>query len=224
MAALEARLGYSFRDRALLERALTHASVGEGSRKVRDNERLEFLGDRVLGLVTADYLTERFVDAREGQLSPTFQTLVSREACARAARAVDLGSALQLSPAETRAGGREKDTVLGDACEALLAAVYRDGGLEAARSTFFTLWAEQLDSLGAVGSKDAKSALQEWVAGRFRTTPAYAVVDRQGPDHAPSFTVEVSVPGVAAARGVGSSRQAAEKAAAHALLDQEVAR
>ena len=221
VAALEARLGHHFKDRELLERALTHASVGEGTRRVRDNERLEFLGDRVLGLLTAERLIELYPVAKEGELSPRLQALVNRTACARVARRLGLGPALRLSPGENKTGGRDKDTILGDACEALLGAVHLDAGLEASRRMFLTHWAEEFAALDEPRIQDPKSKLQEWSLASKRTLPIYRVLDRSGPDHAPAFVVEVLVNGLAPASAEGRSRQEAEKAAAMALLQRE---
>ena len=221
VASLEARLGWDFRDRDLLERALTHASVGEGAKRVRDNERLEFLGDRVLGLHAAEWLIDRYPKAKEGELSPRLQALVNRTACANVARRLGLGPALRLSGGETKTGGREKDGILGDACEALLGAVFLDGGLEASRGVFLTHWSEEFAALDEPRIQDPKSMLQEWSLGKKRTLPIYRVVERTGPDHAPEFVVEVQVDGVPPERGEGGSRQDAEKAAALALLQRE---
>jgi ribonuclease-3 len=221
VAALQGRLGYEFSDRELLERALTHASVGEGARRVRDNERLEFLGDRVLGLLAAERLAELYPVAREGELSPRLQALVNRTACARVARRLCLGPALRLSPGETKTGGREKETILGDACEALLGAVYLDGGLAAARDLFLREWCEEFAALDEPRIQDPKSRLQEWALQAKRTLPIYRVLDRTGPDHAPEFVVEVRVDGLPPATADGRSRQEAEKAAALALLQRE---
>jgi len=221
VAALEQRLGHSFIDRTLLERALTHSSVGEGSKKVRDNERLEFLGDRVLGLLTAERLIAMDPKASEGDLAPRLNSLVSRAACARVARRMELGPALRLSGGETRSGGRDKESILAGACEAVMAALYQDGGLEPARRVFLTFWAEEFEAIDSPRPKDPKTQLQEWAQGGGKPLPAYRVVLREGPEHAPEFTVEVAVEGLAPANGAGASRQAAEKAAAQALLQRE---
>ena len=219
--ALQSRLGWRVRDPELLERALTHASAGEGVRDTPDNERLEFLGDRVLGLVVAERLIAASPTASEGDMAPRLNLLVSRTACARVGRRAGLGPALRLSGAETKSGGRDKESILAGACEAVIAAVYQDGGLDAARTTIETLWAEEFANLDAPRPKDVKTRLQEWAQGRGRPLPAYKVVARSGPEHAPTFTVEVSVNGVAPASGAGASRQAAEKAAADAMLARE---
>ncbi len=221
VGALEARIGYQFIDRDLLERALTHASVGEGARRVRDNERLEFLGDRVLGLLAAEHVTNSYPSVREGQLNTKLVGLVNKGACARVARRIGLGPALRLAPGETKTGGREKDTILGDACEALLGAVYLDGGMDAARAWFAREWAEEFAALDEPRVSDPKSQLQQWALQVKRQLPIYRVVERSGPDHAPAFTVEVRVDHLEPATADGKSRQEAEKAAALALLQRE---
>ena len=223
-AELEDRLGYVFRDRSRLERALTHASAGDGATHIRDNERLEFLGDRVLGLITAERLIERHPEASEGDLAPRFNALVDRAACAAAARRMQLGPALRLSGGETKTGGREKDSILSDAVEAVMAALYQDGGLEAARAVYDRYWAQAYEALDAGGEarpKDSKTRLQEWAQQGGRPLPTYRVLGRDGPDHAPSFSVEVAVAGLDPASGQGASRQLAEKAAAQGLLARE---
>lgn len=221
VTALERRLGHAFGDPALLQRALTHASVGEGGKTVPDNERLEFLGDRVLGLLVAERLCADDPEAPEGVLSRRLHALVDRDSCARVARRLGVGPALRLSPGETRTGGRDKDGILADACEALMAAVYLDGGLDAARAMFERAWAEELAGEGRSPGGNPKSCLQEWAQGQGRPLPVYRVVRREGPDHAPRFVVEVSVEGLAPATAQGRSRQEAEKAAATAMLSRE---
>jgi ribonuclease III len=225
VAALETRIGRPFNDKALLERALTHASVGEGApvgvHGPRDNERLEFLGDRVLGLLVAERLTREYPTADEGQLSSSLHALVDKTACARVGEALGVGPALRLSPGETKTGGRRKAGVIADAVEALLAAVYLDGGLDAARAFFDRAWAEELSAPPSRTVTNPKSALQEWAQGKGRPLPTYRVADRTGSDHAPTFTVEVEVEGVQPLTAQGRSRQEAEKAAATALLKRE---
>ncbi len=218
IAALEAGIGHAFEDRELLERALTHSSVGDGARKVRHNERLEFLGDRVLNLLAAERLLALDLEAKEGVLSPRLAALVNGKACARVARRIGLAPALRLSGSATKIGARESDGVLGDACEALMAALYIDGGLEAARTFFNTAWQDEFDNPAAGRDRDPKTQLQEWAQARGLPLPLYAVVSRTGPDHAPTFTVEVSIQGFDPERGEGRSRQDAEKAAALAML------
>lgn len=218
---LQARLGYQFRDNGLLEQALTHTSVGQTPGKVRHGERLEFLGDRVLGLCIAQALMERYPADPEGELSKRLNILVSGRQCAGVAREIGLGPALRMAGGETRSGLRENETVLGDACEALIAAVYLDGGLEPAAAAVARLWAERLNEVETRGVLNPKSTLQEWAAAEKRTAPAYRVVGRAGPDHAPEFTVEVEIKGLEPEAAVGGSRQQAETAAALKLLERE---
>ncbi|HVN01090.1 MAG TPA: ribonuclease III [Caulobacteraceae bacterium] len=218
IAALETRLGHCFKDRALLERALTHASVGKGA---PDNERLEFLGDRVLALVMAEALLAREPAADAGPLSKRLHVLVAREACAQVGRALGVGPALRLPGGETRRGAREQMRFLADACEALIGALYLDAGLEAARERVLALWSGLLESPHDERVANPKSRLQEWAAAAGRGAPSYQLISRAGPDHAPVFTVEVALAGAAAVRASAGSRQAAEKAAALALLQRE---
>ena len=225
VSKLAERLGYVFKDPRLLERALTHSSVAEGvqqpSKRIGDNERLEFLGDRVLGLLVADRLTQAFPEANEGQLSARLHSLVDKSACARVGERLGLGAALRLSPGETKSGGRRKAGVIADAVEAVLAAVYRDGGLAAAKQVFDKAWAEEFSSPPAPALTNPKSALQEWAQSKGNPLPTYKIVERTGSDHAPTFKVEVVVQGYDAALATGHSRQEAEKAAAVALMKRE---
>lgn len=218
VAELERRIGYTFADRELLERALTHASVGDGARAVRHNERLEFLGDRVLNLCAAERLMALDPDAREGEMSRLLASLVNYHACARAARRAGLAEALRLSASATKVGARRSDAVLGDACEALIAALYIDGGLECARAFFLKLWQEEFERLSEPRAKDPKTQLQEWAQSMGLPLPVYEVLSREGPDHAPAFTVAVRVEGFDVETGQGRSRQDAEKAAAQMML------
>jgi len=220
VAELEARIGYALQNRELLERALTHASVGEGAVKVQHYEQLEFLGDRVLNLLAAETLMQRHPEVREGELSRMVAALVNYNACARVARVVGLPEALRLSASATKVGARENDAVLGDACEALIAAVYLDGGLQAARDFFNRFWTEEVEHLDVPRAKDPKTALQEWAQARSLPLPAYSVIGREGPDHAPAFTVQVSIQGFAPESAVGRSKQEAEKAAAQTMLQK----
>jgi ribonuclease-3 len=218
IAELERRVGHSFRDRELLERALTHPSVGEGARAVRHYERLEFLGDRVLNLVAAESLMDQDGEAREGVMSRRLAGLVNYQACARVGRALGLAPALRLAASAAKAGARELDSVLGDACEALIGAIYLDAGLPAARDFFRRAWAEEFARLDEPVERDPKTRLQEWAQARGLPLPAYRMVGRQGPDHAPSFTVEVLLKGYDPERAEGRSKQEAEKAAALSML------
>jgi ribonuclease-3 len=218
VAELQRRVGHHFADAELLERALTHSSVGDGAREVRHNERLEFLGDRVLNLCAAERLMALYPDVREGEMSRLLASLVNYHACARIARKAGLQDALRLSASATKVGARQSDAVLGDACEALIAALYVDGGLEAARAFFLKFWQDEFDRLDEPEVKDPKTQLQEWAQGRGLPLPNYAIVSRDGPDHAPCFTVEVAVEGFPPERAQGRSRQDAEKAAAQTML------
>jgi ribonuclease-3 len=220
--ALQARLGHTFADADLLERALTHASVGGGAvDRAHDYEVLEFIGDRVIGLLAAERLAELHPKAAEGELSVRLHGLVSGQACARVARRMGLGPALRLAGGETKAGGRDKDSILGDACEAVMAAVYRDGGLEAARAVFLSAWAEEFETNEAVKPRDPKTALQEWAQGAGKPLPTYEVTHQSGPAHQPLFTVSVRVEGLTPALAQGPTRRDAEKAAAANLLRRE---
>jgi len=217
---LETKLGHRFKDIGLLERALTHASVRGGKMARFDNERLEFIGDRVLGLAIAEILNQQFPEASEGELARRYNRLVRGEACAKVARNIGLGGHLILSESEADSGGRDKTTILADAVEALLGAVFIDGGFEKARTVVRKLWQEQSSPVPEV-AVDAKSALQEWAQGQGLALPRYTVVSRKGPDHAPHFTAEVIISGRAPAQGEGASKRIAEQAAATALLSRE---
>lgn len=218
---VERTLNYRFSDRDLLERALTHASAGQGARKIRNYERLEFLGDRVLGLIVADLLMRRYPKATEGELSKRLNALVSGQTCARVAEKIGLGPAIRLAAGETRRGARANATILGDVCEALIAAVYRDGGLAKATEVFTPLFEGEIDESEPLAALNSKSQLQEWAAAQGRPLPTYSVVAREGPDHEPVFTVEVRLEGSLPVEATGRSRQEAEKAAAAALLERE---
>ncbi len=216
-APLEKALGYKFKSRPLLRRALTHASVRSQREKSDDNERLEFLGDRVLALGIAELLVEMDPEATEGELARRFNRLVRREACARVARDLDLGDALILSTSEADSGGRNKDTILADACEALLGAMFVEAGFDVARNVVRQLWMPLIGDAPR-GTADPKSALQEWAQGQGLPLPEYVEIGRDGPDHAPRFTAQVRVGRHSPAEGVGASKRAAEQAAATALL------
>lgn len=215
---LETRIGWTFKRKELLSEALTHSSSAEGRRGAITNERLEFLGDRVLGLVVAQRLFATYVDDGESALALRLNALVNRGACAAAARRVGLGDALTLSKSEELAGGRNKETILADACEALIAALYLDGGLDAARTFIDSAWGEAFAEAAEAG-RDPKTALQEWAAARKLAAPNYVLAARAGPDHAPVFVIDVTVAG-RTARGEGGSKRDAERRAAHALLKE----
>lgn len=220
VAELERRIGHRFADRDLLERALTHASVGQGARKVRDNERLEFLGDRVLNLVVAEHIAEELPEATEGELSKLMARLVNYHACATAARAAGLAQALRVDASATRVGARENDRVLGDACEALIAALYREAGIDAARRFVLAFWADAFADLEAP-AKDPKTMLQEWAMARALPLPEYRLLKQEGAAHEPKFTIEVRLPGVAPHQATARSKREAEKLAAQRMLDAE---
>ena len=219
-AAVEAALGHRFERRDLFSRALTHSSVTGGDGGVRDLERLEFLGDRVLGLLTAEELWRRYPEMTEGELAPRLNALVRKETCAKAARARGVGPAVHLSRGEENNGGRDRDGVLGDACEALLGALYVDGGLAAARRAYDTFWGQRFDEI-ARGHQDAKTAFQEWAQEQGHGTPRYETKARSGPDHQPLFTVEVRAGKLEPVEARGASKQAAQTEAALRALIRE---
>ena len=211
------RLGYAFKNRSLIELALTHASARPSLKPNEDNERLEFLGDRVLGLAIAELLTASFPDASEGELARRFNQLVRAETCAEVAQDWELGKLILMSGGEADSGGRGKKTILANACEAVLGAIFIDGGYAAARHIVHRFWAAELSGYG-LATPDAKSVLQEWAQGRRLPLPRYIEIAREGPDHAPHFTAEVLIDGVAPERGHGANKRAAEQAAALAML------
>ncbi|MBC6403576.1 MAG: ribonuclease III [Hyphomonadaceae bacterium] len=214
---LEARLGYEFTDKDLLVRSMTHGSYGDGQRRMHDNERLEFLGDRVLGLLTAEKLFRSSQDA-EGPLARRLNSLVKKETCADVARHLGLGEFLLLSKSENRNGGRDKTSILGDACEAVIAAIYLDGGLKAARAYFNTHWQKPLSRTIRATAKDPKTELQERAATAGFSNPVYTVQDRTGPDHRPHFVVEVKVGDKWVGTGEGRTKKDAQSHAARNLL------
>ena len=215
---LQARLGYEFKDPDLLLTALTHASYGDGRREHPNNERLEFLGDRVLGLLTAEMLY-RSGQSNEGSMARRLNALVKKETCADIAKKIKLDESLRMSRAEEKQRGRDKVSILGDGCEALLAAIYLDGGLKAARAFYETFWSGHIKSVLDQSTKDPKTDLQEQVSSKKLQPPAYEVVEQTGPDHRPNFIIKVSVKGLGFATGEGSSKKVAERAAALALLE-----
>lgn len=219
LAGLERALGHRFGDPKLLVQATTHSGAGHGRGEPMNNERLEFLGDRVLGLIVAEVLIERFPKSPEGELGPRLTALVRREALSEVAVAIDLGAYLTLSAADAAAGARNHPKLLADACEAVIAALYLDGGLDAARRFITTNWARLINSIGRMPI-EPKTALQEWAQGRGKPLPSYRVVDSGGKAHDPVFTVEVTVAGLEPVSASGSSKRGAEKAAALALLKQ----
>jgi len=218
---LESRIGYNFADKTILDRALTHISAASPKQgRGGSYQRLEFLGDHVLGLVVSDMLYRAFPKGDEGELSRRLADLVRRETCADVARAIDLGAALRLGNSESNAGGRRRLATLADVCEALIGAVFVDGGYPAAAALIERLWKERMLT-PARPLRDPKTMLQEWAQGRGLPTPAYREVERTGPHHSPVFRVAVDVTALASAEGVGRSKRAAEQAAAAAMLTRE---
>ncbi|MEL7278871.1 MAG: ribonuclease III [Pseudomonadota bacterium] len=217
LKAFEERLGYAFSKPERLVRAVTHASMSSPNRD--DNQRLEFLGDRVLGLVMAEALLDQDRQAQEGQLAPRFNALVRKETCADVAREIDLGKVLKLGRSEMLSGGRRKQALLGDAMEAVIAAVYRDGGFDAARDLVIRLWGDRVRQVDD-DARDAKTALQEWAQARGLSPPKYVEVARDGPDHAPQFTIEARLESGEECQAKAGSKRQAEQAAAGALLER----
>ena len=199
---------------ALFERALTHASFGGDQ-----YERLEFLGDRVLGLAVASWLYELFPDEPEGQLSKRLNALVTREVCAEVARELGIPERVRLGKQARDDGASDSDNVIGDVVEALIGALYLDGGLEAAMAFVRSAWGDRVSTRDKA-PQHPKSALQEWAAAQERKPPAYRLAERSGPQHAPTFIVEVEIRGVGSASAEGASKQEAETAAAAKLLEQ----
>ena len=215
LLAFTGRIGHQFRQPDLLMRAVTHASISSVTRP--DNQRLEFLGDRVLGLAMAEALLRADPQASEGQLAPRYNALVRKETCADVAREIGLGDVLKLGRSEMMSGGRRKDALLGDALEAVIAAVYMDAGFEAAQAVVLGLWGDRIAAVEA-DSRDAKTALQEWAQARGLPPPVYLEQGRTGPDHQPVFTVEVRLENGAVERAAAGTKRQAEQAAAKALL------
>lgn len=213
--ALEEALGHRFKNEALLVEALTHASF----KHLPSNERLEFLGDRILGLVIAETLLNRYKDDAEGKLAVRLNQLVDKGACEAVAKQLGLGDFLVLSPGEIREGGREKTTILANAIEAIIAALYLDGGMVAAKSFIDANWAVFFEE-GISASRDAKGALQEWAQGRGLEPPVYEIIAHEGPAHDPLFTVSANLEGQTQVKAQGKSRKLAETAAAQKMLDR----
>jgi ribonuclease-3 len=214
--AAEALLGHRFSDKRMLTEALTHRSAA-GARGAGSNERLEFIGDRVVGLIVAEWLLEKFPAEREGELGPRLAALVSRPALALVAETHGLAALLAVAPGEAKRGVRERSTVLADALEALIGALYLDAGFEAARAFVRRVMADVVEQQ-FVPPKDPKTALQEWALKRALPLPGYDVVEQSGPSHAPKFVIRAVV-GDASAVGEAGSKRAAEQAAAQKLLE-----
>jgi ribonuclease-3 len=220
-AAIELRIGHAFADPTLLATAFTHVSALKSSRNRADSyQRLEFLGDHVLGLVVSDMLYRAFPKADEGELSKRLADLVRKETCADVARTLELLDGIKLGAVGAGAGARLRKSVLGDICEAVIGAVFLDGGYEAAEKFVQRNWTERMRK-PVRPLRDAKTILQEWAQGKGLPTPVYREVERTGPHHDPQFRVAVDLPGLAPAEGVGGSKRAAEKVAASVMLARE---
>lgn len=220
LAGAEAACGYRFKDKDLLVRALTHPSAVSATESLlHANQRLEFLGDRVLNLLIAERLIDRRRNETEGELAPRLNRLVKKGACADAFRHLGLNQFILMSDNEIAAGGRERESTLGDACEAVIAAVYLDGGLGAARKLVEKGWAPQFNT-GPAETKDPKTLLQELVQGQGYPLPEYVVKNRSGPDHAPVYEVEVRIAPHGQAAATGASKRDAERQAAARMLEQ----
>lgn len=218
---LEARLGYRFADPDLLDRALTHSSaLSPANRTERSYQRLEFLGDRVLGLVVADMLYRRLPKASEGELNRSLVTLVRGETCAAIARSLEIGLELHLGDSERRIGSAENDGILADAAEAVIGAIYCDGGYGNAYDFLERMLGDSISYAVAL-RPDAKTTLQEWAQGKGLEPPSYSVAEKTGPQHEPEFTIEVNLAGYEPLRAVGASKKFAEHKAAEAFLIRE---
>ena len=215
--AFQARLGHRFARPELLLEAVTHPSVGTSVRP--NNQRLEFLGDRVLNLIVAEALLEADPAASEGVLAPRYNMLVRKETCAEMAEDIDLGAVLRLSPGEMKTGGRRRVATLADAFEAVIAAIYLDGGYAVTKDVLLAIIGDRASTV-AEDAKDPKSALQEWAQAKGQPPPAYVEIAREGPPHAPIFSIEARLTTGEAARAQGGSKREVEKAAAKALLER----
>jgi ribonuclease-3 len=222
-SVLEGNIGHKFADQTLLDRALTHISAVSGGgpqNRSGSYQRLEFLGDHVLGLVVSDMLYQAYPRANEGELSQRLADLVRKETCAEVGREMNLGPDLKLGNSESHAGGRARLTILGDACEALIGAVFLDGGYVAAQTLIERFWKDRMDR-PLRSLRDAKTMLQEWAQARGLPTPSYSELARTGPQHNPKFKIAVTLPNRPPAEGTGNSKRAAEQAAAAAMLSRE---
>lgn len=216
LQSLEQRIGYTFRDARLLELALTHRSLVREGQEL-SNQRLEFLGDAVLGLAVADMLYQLYPNEAEGDLSKRLVSLVNGEQLAQIAAEIGLGELMLLSAGEEEQGGRSNPSNLEDACEAMLGAIYRDGGFTAAQQVVRHLW-EPFASAMKTPPKDPKTALQEWAQARGLPLPEYVLISSDGPSHAPNFVVEVRVEGLAPAQAEARVKKHAERMAAEKML------
>lgn len=219
-AALQEMIGYRFKDDELLGRALTHISALAGGSRAGSYQRLEFLGDHVLGLVISEMLFQAFPRGDEGELSRRLADLVRRETCADVARSIKLGDALRLGASEANSGGRARTAILADVCEALVGAVFLDGGYAEASALVERLWGERMRA-PTRPLRDPKTMLQEWAQARGLPTPTYKEIERTGPHHSPEFRIAVTLPQRAPAEGRGRSKRVAEQAAAAVMLERE---
>ncbi len=213
--SLEQHIGYRFRDPNLLKLAMSHPSLG----KQGSNQRLEFLGDAVLGLVVAKILYDLYLTEQEGELARRHAALVRGETLTAVARDIGIGEAIQIAASEAQSGGRDNASNLEDALEALIGAIYLDGGLEAAEKFIVSRWTTLAQNT-LTPPKDAKTSLQEWAQGRGLPVPAYTLKSSTGPAHAPQFTIEVTLPGYPPATAEAASKRQAEQMAAEMLLKQ----
>ncbi len=221
LASVEERIGYRFRDRSVLELALSHISAVKGEApRLRSYQRMEFLGDHVLGSVVSHMLYLAFPEGEEGELSRRLAELVREEACAEVAQDMDLGPFIRLGPGESQSGAHKRRAILADVAEGVVAAVFLDGGYEAAHQVVERFWRPRLETPRRP-LRDAKTVLQEWAQARGLPPPSYREVIRSGPDHAPRFTVAVDLPGLKSEQADGASKQNAQKAAAAAFLVRE---
>jgi ribonuclease-3 len=221
-AAIEARIGHNFSDPSLLATAFTHVSALKKSARSRADsyQRLEFLGDHVLGLIVSDMLYRAFPKADEGELSKRLADLVRKETCAEVAKSLGLLEGIKLGAVGAGAGARLRTSVIGDICEAVIGAVFLDGGYPAAAQFVQRNWEERMRTLKRP-LRDPKTVLQEWAQGKGLPTPVYREVERTGPHHDPQFRIAVDLPGLEPAEGVGGSKRAAEKVAASAMIARE---
>lgn len=221
MAATEARIGHKFADPNLLETAFTHVSALKSQRNRTDSyQRLEFLGDHVLGLIVSDMLYRAFPTADEGELSKRLAELVRKESCADVARSLGLADDIKLGAVGATTSARLRKSVLGDVCEAVIGAIYLDGDYAAAAEFVTRNWTERMRKPRRP-LRDPKTVLQEWAQGKGLPTPVYREVERTGPHHDPQFRVAVDLPGLAPAEGIGGSKRAAEKVAASVMIARE---
>ncbi len=220
LVSVAKRLGHDFDDLSVLKQALTHMSAVGDDRTLQSYQRLEFQGDRVMALIVTDMLMREFPLADEGELARRLTALVRNETCVEIARELELGDDIYLGSGEAGSGGRKKKAILGDVCEAVIAAIYVDGGFPAAQKFVREFWQNKMHRYDKA-QRDSKTELQEWAQSQSLAVPEYHIVKRMGPDHAPEFLIEVKVKGYATMRATGGSKRSAEHAAAYRLLLRE---